>query len=120
MKEAFLRLRVDFLEICRGRVEKLRLQESVLGSEAGEQEIRSALDIIRRESHTIAGSSGTYGYSEVSAAAHAVETHCSALLSGEEEGLDAERVKEVFPLLEELFGAAERMFADPESGTVPF
>ncbi len=120
MREAFIRLRSEFLDICKGRIELLQSQMAVLQSDAGETDRLAALDAMRREAHTIAGSSGTYGYAEVSRSARALEEFCCSVPSGDLERLGDVQLSGLTEAYRSLLSDADRMFADPEIGTVPF
>ncbi|UUX50335.1 Hpt domain-containing protein [Nisaea acidiphila] len=115
MKEAFLRLREEFLQICRGRVDAIREQERVLRSGASATDKSSALETIRRETHTISGSSGTYGYADLSNSARSVELACGSHLA-EPDG----QPDDILERLAKLYADADKMFADPDIGTIPF
>ncbi len=119
LRQAFLALRDEFLEICRGRIGVIERNWSEITSGFGDNNIVEALEFIKREAHTIAGSSGTYGYADVSKSARALEVLCVRLM---DEGVGdmgdvqkAELAAAVTFLLEE----STRMFADPEIGTIP-
>jgi len=120
MREAFIRLRSGFLEICKERIEELERQMKVIQGDAGETEKAAALDTLRREAHTLAGSAGTYGYSAVSTCANALEEACNRGLDGHAEALSDAQRRELDERFQGLLSAADEMFANPEAGTVPF
>lgn len=119
MREAFIRLRSEFLDICKGRIELLQQQMAVLQSDADEADRVAALDKMRREAHTIAGSSGTYGYADVSSRARALEEFCSAP-SEDHNRLTDVRLAQLSEIYRDLLSDADRMFDNPEIGVVPF
>jgi chemotaxis protein histidine kinase CheA len=120
MREAFIRLRSEFLEICKGRIEELQSQMAVLQSDAEGAERVAALEAMRREAHTIAGSSGTYGYADVSRSARALEEFCNSIASCEEGRFGDATLAELREIYGNLLSDADRMLADPEIGIVPF
>ncbi|WP_420404809.1 Hpt domain-containing protein [Nisaea sp.] len=120
MRETFIRLRGEFLEICKGRFDVLRRQMDVLEGEPSEEERIAALGLMGREAHTIAGSSGTYGYSDVSRCARALEHACAQGLSAEEDRNPEAQLSELSNVYRGLLSEADRMFANPDMGTVPF
>lgn len=120
LREAFIQLRFDFLKICRVRIDVIQCQMSVLQSDASEADRAEALDSMRREAHTIAGSSGTYGYAGVSRHARQLEDICNNAASSGRGGFSEAQMAELIEIYRNLIADADQMFADPDSGTVPF
>lgn len=121
MREAFLRLRTEFLEICGGRIGVLREQMQILHGDGPASGKTEALELMRREAHTVAGSSGTYGYPEVSECARTLEAVCVRFMadSGDQVSGEAD-IEAVAVALDSLLAETDLMFANPEKGIVPF
>ena len=120
LRQAFLALRDEFLEICRGRVDEIEQNLSVINNGSDANAISDALGLIKREAHTMAGSSGTYGYADVSKSARELEMLCIRVLKeGISEMNEAQR-EELARLVSRVCEDSARMFADPDSGKMPF
>jgi len=120
LRQAFLSLRVEFLEVCRGRVGVIERNWSEVNSESEDKDIIEALEFIKREAHTIAGSSGTYGYADVSRSARQLEVLCARLMDEGVNDMEDAQQEELAAAVNLVFEESTRMFADPEIGTVPF
>tara|TARA_E500000305_G_scaffold819_1_gene787 strand:+ start:6980 stop:7357 length:378 start_codon:yes stop_codon:yes gene_type:complete len=120
LRQAFLALRLEFLEICRGRVDVIERNWSEITSESEDKNIPEALEFIKREAHTIAGSSGTYGYTDVSNSARELEVLCVRLMDEGVSDMDAAQQEELSAAVTLVLEESTRMFSDPEIGTVPF
>jgi len=120
LRQAFLALRLEFLEICRGRVGVIERNWSEITSGSDDKIIIEALDFIKREAHTIAGSSGTYGYVDVSKSARELEVLCARLMDEGVMVMDAAQQEELSAAVTLVLEESTRMFSDPEIGTVPF
>lgn len=120
LREAFLSLRGEFLEITQGRIAVIERNWPEVFSPSGESDTGETLELIKREAHTIAGSSGTYGYATVFRAAKNLEVFCAALLDEGADGMDDARQAEFTATVTSLLEESSRMFADPEIGTMPF
>lgn len=120
LRQAFLALRLEFLEICRGRVGVIERNWSEITSGSDDKNIIEALDFIKREAHTIAGSSGTYGYVDVSKSARELEVLCTRLMDEGVMDMDAAQQEELSAAVTLVLEESTRMFSDPEIGTVPF
>lgn len=120
LRQAFLSLREEFLEICRGRIGVIERNWSEISSGSEDKNIIEALEFIKREAHTIAGSSGTYGYADVSKSARELEVLCAQLMDEGVNDMDTARQEELAAAVTLVFEESTRMFADPEIGTVPF
>lgn len=120
LRQAFLSLREEFLEICRGRIGVIERNWSEITSVSEDKNNLEALEFVKREAHTIAGSSGTYGYADVSKAARELEVLCAKLMDEGVSDMDVAQQEELAAAVTFLFEESTRMFSDPEIGTVPF
>ena len=120
LQRAFLALRSKFLDISRGRVNEIErsLSKIISGSDAGA--ISDALDLIKSEAHTIAGSSGTYGYADVSKSAKDLEMLCIRFLDEGIGKMDEAQIEELTKSVNRVCEESTRMFDDPDSGKMPF
>ena len=120
LRKAFLSLREEFLEICRGRVGVIERNWLDIASGTEHDNMIEALGCIKREAHTIAGSSGTYGYADVSKSAKELEIQCVRLMEVGASDMDAAQLQELATAVTIVVEESTRMFADPEIGTIPF
>lgn len=120
LKQAFLSLRDEFLEITRGRIAVIERNWPTIFSRSADDNPSEALEFVKREAHTIAGSSGTYGYAEVSKTARNLESFCAMLMEGGDGSIDETRQDELASVVTSLLEESSRMFADPGIGEIPF
>ncbi|WP_193170452.1 Hpt domain-containing protein [Nisaea nitritireducens] len=120
LRQAFLALRDEFLEICRGRIGVIERNWSEITSGSDDAKNPEALEFVKREAHTIAGTSGTYGYADVSKSAKELEVLCIRLMDQGVSDMDDAQKEELAAAVTSLLEESTRMFADPEIGTVPF
>tara|TARA_R110002012_G_scaffold249366_2_gene426918 strand:- start:1812 stop:2189 length:378 start_codon:yes stop_codon:yes gene_type:complete len=120
LRQAFLSLREEFLEITRRRIGDIELNFLAVSSGTEAEEILEALRVVKREAHTIAGASGTYGYADVSKSANTLETVCARFLDVNAGALDGAQQEELEAAVDCLRADSGHMFADPEIGIIPF
>ncbi|MEO9899876.1 Hpt domain-containing protein [Nisaea sp.] len=120
LRQAFLALRDEFLEICRGRIGVVERNWSEITSGLADENTAEALEFIKREAHTIAGSSGTYGYADMSKSARELEVICARLMDEKVGDMSVAQKDELEAAVTFLREESTRMFADPEIGTIPF
>ncbi|MEP3115086.1 Hpt domain-containing protein [Nisaea sp.] len=120
LRQAFLALRDEFLEICRGRIGVVERNWSEITSGLADENTVEALEFIKREAHTIAGSSGTYGYVDMSKSARELEVICARLMDEKVGDMSVAQKDELEAAVTFLREESTRMFADPEIGTIPF
>ena len=93
----FQKLRVEFRGSLPAKLTRLRSLWARVACEAPDAD---ALEILRRELHTMAGSAGSFGLPQVSKAAAAAEAALEGLKEGSRPG--AKRVKKFGALLDKL------------------
>ncbi|MEQ8333087.1 Hpt domain-containing protein [Nisaea sp.] len=120
LRQAFLSLREEFIEITRRRIEDIKGNFLMINSGIEADKFVEALHVVKREAHTIAGASGTYGYADVSKSANVLETFCSEIIDAKAGALDSAQRKEFEEAVDCLLADSDRMFVDPEIGVIPF
>lgn len=119
LNREFLKLREKFIALSADRLAAIETAAEELANSPDPAIGRTALEAMKKLAHTVAGSSGTYGYPEVAGIARELEQRCrQALDAGSlSEGVALEEIAEAVAA---TVTATRRMIEHPENGRLPF